>query len=977
MSESIENKLRRIFDLVIDAPVTERAVLLSRECGEDIELRQRVEAMIAGAEHECFLNAPTVHDEFLSQAEILERPGARIGPYKLLQLIGEGGFGSVFLAEQVKPVARRVALKIIKLGMDTRQVVARFEQERQALALMDHSHIARVFDAGSTETGRPFFVMELCSGQPITDYCDKHNLSIANRLELFTQVCRAVQHAHQKGLIHRDIKPSNVLVSTQDSEPHAKIIDFGIAKATASKLTEKTLFTEHKHLIGTPEYMSPEQAEGSLDIDTRTDVYSLGVLLYELLTGSTPFDSKSLRSAAYAEIQRIIREVDPPKPSTRLQQSSDTIGNVASQRNVEPKKLGTIVRGELDWIVMKALEKGRNRRYESANALGSDIERYLSGEAVSAAPPSRSYVFRKFVSRHKGPVSAGTAVTLALVLGAIAFAWQAQRARRARDQAIASQQAELQARTRAEAINHFVIDALQSSDPYQGGSKEVTISQAMDRAAQQLDQGAFKADPLIEAGLRFTIGSIFTNNAKFEQSEAQLTRAIAIQEATLGPENPELARTLRELAMLYREQKKFAQGQPFAERSLAIRQKVLGPGHLETAESFDELGTLEFSKGDFVVAETNLAKALQIREKWPGAEPRKFTGTLNNLANTKRALAKYAEAEPLFQRAIAVAKQQLGPDDPDLAATVNNLAEFYRTLGRLAEAEPLFAQSLEIYQRALGPEHPKVSDSLNNLAAIYAATSRLDQAESHYLSALAIREKVFGSDSADVAQILNNIADVYRLTGRVKEAQAAYQKMLEIYERVYGANADSVALACANLAITHMDLKQFDQAEPLLLRALKIREQVFDPGHPNIARACYNLAEMYRMSGRFAQAEPFYVRAVSIRKAVTPTHPDNGLFLSGLALTRHHLNQIEESRHDFKEAVTQMRRAVPDGSANFAMVLWRAGMEYLDGKPTAPDQALPHLQESVSMAEKFLKPDHPKLIMYRKALERCQAAMGK
>ncbi|MEO6595182.1 MAG: serine/threonine-protein kinase, partial [Planctomycetota bacterium] len=330
------------------------------------------------------------------------------------------------MAEQQTPVVRRVALKIIKLGMDTRQVVARFEQERQALALMDHPNIARVFDAGATALGRPYFVMELVRGDPIVAFCDKQQLTIDERLELFAQVCSAVQHAHGKGVIHRDLKPSNILVGTTDGRPQAKIIDFGIAKATVQKLTDKTLFTEHRQVIGTLQYMSPEQADGSLDIDTRTDVYALGVVLYELLTGTTPFDTKTLTAAIYGELQRLIREVDPPKPSTRLSQSTDTIARIAAQRRVGPKRLGSLVRGEIDWIVMKALDKDRLRRYQTATSLGDDVRRFLAGDAVLAVPPSSLYRLRKFVRRNKATVIAALAVAAALLLGLIGFAWQAQ-----------------------------------------------------------------------------------------------------------------------------------------------------------------------------------------------------------------------------------------------------------------------------------------------------------------------------------------------------------------------------------------------------------------------------------------------------------------------------------------------------------------------------------------------------------------------
>jgi serine/threonine protein kinase len=456
-------KLQEIFEHVIDLERSEREAYLARACGDDAALRTEIEALLRAHDGAAqFMASPTVGSLVeeaptshasappMASAVIREGPGTRIGPYKILQSIGEGGFGSVFMAEQERPVQRKVALKIIKLGMDTLQVVARFEQERQALAMMDHPNIARVLDAGATETGRPFFVMELVKGIPFVEYCDKNNLSIEDRLALFAQVCNAVQHAHTKGIIHRDIKPSNILVSTQDGRPHAKVIDFGIAKATASKLTEKTLFTEHRQLIGTPEYMSPEQAEGSLDIDTRTDVYSLGVLLYELLTGTTPFAGQELRSAAYAEIQRIIREVEPPKPSTRLEANSHTIASIAAQRHTAPKRLGTLVRGELDWIVMKALEKDRQRRYETASGLAMDINRYLSGEAVLAAPPSASYRLKKVIRRHKGPVAAGSAVAAALLIGVVAFAWQFKVASEQRDLAVQAGRAESEQRKEAD-----------------------------------------------------------------------------------------------------------------------------------------------------------------------------------------------------------------------------------------------------------------------------------------------------------------------------------------------------------------------------------------------------------------------------------------------------------------------------------------------------------------------------------------------
>ncbi|MCB9864519.1 MAG: protein kinase, partial [Phycisphaerales bacterium] len=489
--EPDRNKLRAIFDEVFQAPPEARPALLAERCADDDELRRRVEALIEIADSDDpFLANPTVaipriprdqervpllsssaddevplllssagdqapnaspasprqpnnaddHASTLAASPITETAGVRVGRYKLLQQIGEGGFGTVFMAEQERPVRRRVALKIIKLGMDTRQVVARFEAERQALALMDHPHIARVLDAGATDSGRPFFVMEYVVGDPITNFADAHKLDVRQRLDLFAQVCQAVQHAHTKGVIHRDLKPHNVLVSMSDGRPFAKVIDFGIAKATGARLTDKTFFTEHRQLIGTPEYMSPEQAEGSPDIDTRTDVYALGVLLYELLTGATPFDAKRLRSAAFAEMQRIIKEEEPPAPSVRLSRSLETLAETAAARQAEPDKLSGLVRGELDWIVMKALDKDRARRYESPNQLAADVMRHLAGEAVVAAPPGVGYRVRKFVRRNRGAVLTGAFVTLILICSTLVMAIFYRRAELAR-QGEASQRA--------------------------------------------------------------------------------------------------------------------------------------------------------------------------------------------------------------------------------------------------------------------------------------------------------------------------------------------------------------------------------------------------------------------------------------------------------------------------------------------------------------------------------------------------------
>ncbi len=933
------DRAREVIAEAMLRPAEQRAAFIERACAGDDTLLARVQSLMpamdeaAAAESLALTShapshtsAPTVFSA-RGPAGPSEGPGTVIGPYKILQLIGEGGFGSVFMAEQEKPVRRRVALKVIKLGMDTRQVVARFEQERQALAMMDHANIAKVLEAGATETGRPYFVMEFVQGDPITLYCDRNNLSIVERLRLFAQVCNAVQHAHQKGIIHRDIKPSNVLVSTQDGKPLVKVIDFGIAKATGARLTEMTLFTEHKTFIGTPEYMSPEQAEGSLDIDTRTDVYSLGVLLYELLTGATPFDGKELRSAAYGEMQRIIREVDPPKPSTRVSLGRDTIAKVAASRRLEPSSLGSAVRGELDWIVMKALEKDRRRRYETANGLAMDIQRYLNGEAIVAAPPSNAYRFRKFVRRHKGIALSGAAVAAALLIGLVGFAWQARVARDQRDRAVAAEAETARRAAQLKQVADFQARMLGQIDPTEAGqelSRDVLARYTAALAAASVPERERAGQ--VEAFER-QWGRVNATDAARELIDRTILKPAIETIDEEFKEQPAVDAQLRQtLAFLYQQLGLFDAALPLQTAALDTNRRVLGQEHPDTLSSINNTGMLLRAQGKLAEAEPYLKEALDKRRRVLGEEHPETLTSINNMGYLLDDQGRLAEAEPYYREALEKHRRVLGEDHPDTLICIDNLGMLLKAQGKLAEAEPFFRESEGKSRRVLGEEHPDTLIAINNMGLFLQAQGRLAEAEPYFRESLEKRRRVLGEEHPGTLNAINNMGFLLQGQGRFAEAEPYFRESLEKHRRVLGESHPNTLSAGNNMGTLLRNQGQFAAAEPYARGVLEGLRAVLGREHPNTLSATTNLGSLLELQGKLAEAEPYLREALETsERALGAEHPVTLNALGWMGTLRVDQDRLAEAEPCFREVLETRRRVLGDGHADTLLAVISMG----------------------------------------------------
>jgi serine/threonine protein kinase/tetratricopeptide (TPR) repeat protein len=777
------------------------------------------------------------------------------------------------MAEQEEPVRRRVALKVIKLGMDTKQVVARFEAERQALALMDHPNIAKVFDAGTIggpdsqlstfdyqlPQGRPYFVMELVRGVKITEFCDEHKLSTRERLSLFIQVCQAIQHAHQKGVIHRDIKPSNILVSVNDGVAVPKVIDFGIAKATQGRLTDQTLFTAFEQFIGTPAYMSPEQAlMTSLDVDTRTDTYSLGVLLYELLTGRTPFDAKELVAAGIEEMRRTIREVEPVRPSTKLTETlvaaaaarRGSLGGVGQAIGADSRRqlreLIALVRGDLDWIVMKCLEKDRGRRYETVNGLARDVERYLADEPVLARPPSQVYRFRKLVRRNKGAFAAVGALALMLILGVVASTWQAIRARHAereqerlRLQAVGEKKLAQSAAAKSQQVAAFLKDMLQGVGPSVALGRDTTmLKDILDRTTRRVSTDLTN-QPEVAVELYLTLAETYWDLGLYKEMAGAAREALRVARSGLGEENESVANSLTTLgyALKFLGMKNLAsleEAEKCSRQGLAMLRKLLGNDNLKVANALYRLGSVVAARGRLEEADSIGREVLGMYRRILGNECPEVAELLENMSVGLQQLGRRAEAETMNREALAMQRKLLSPDHPELAKSLFNLANVLYYEGKLDEAGADYREALGIWRKLQANDRMELADTLNNLGYILTQQGKLAEAEILEREAVAMSRRVFGDEHFEVARPLNNLATALHEQRKAAEAEAAFRELLALQRKLAETDPSALAWTLCRLAESLQQQARLEDAEATAREALAAYRKVVGDADPSL-----------------------------------------------------------------------------------------------------------------------------------------------
>jgi serine/threonine protein kinase len=865
------------------------------------------------------------------------------------------------MAEQQEPVHRKVALKIVKPGMDTKNVIARFEAERQALALMDHPNISQIFDGGATESGRPYFVMELVRGKKITDYCNEHSLTTEARLELFVQVCDAVQNAHQKGIIHRDIKPSNVLVTTTgEGRPLPKIIDFGIAKATTNqRLTDKTLFTTFQMLVGTLDYMSPEQAAiTGVDVDTRSDIYSMGVLLYELLTGTTPFDTRELLKAGLDHVRRVIQTDEPVCPSTRLRtMMASDLKQAGRCRQAEPPKLIRSVKGDLDWIVMKALEKDRTRRYQTSTGLAEDIQRYLASDTVSARPPSAFYKLQKVVLRNKLLFASIGIIVSLLITGLSVATWLLAGENRARHEAEADKKIAQTEAAKSHQVKQFLEEMLQGVGPNVALGRDTTIlheilDQAVARVGKELTN-----QPAVEAELRSVIGTLYYRTGQLQKAEEMQRTALAIRRKQSGLESPETAAALNELgltlmangklseaeqvnrealdirqrcfgndnadvatsqnnlAQVYSQNGKLKEGEALAREALATRQRLFGDDSLEVADSLRTLAVILGNKHQWGESEAIARQVLEMRRKKLGPEHPWVASALNDVAWAAGGNGKQKEAEALERESLAMRQRLLSPEHPDVAASLYLVGDRMRQQGNPQEAYSVLSAALSIQRKVLGEDHPATLHTLKSIGLTYKAESRWPEAETVFREVLAAWGKRVGNDDLRTVYTLRDLADALEGQGKWAEAESLHQEALIFWRKREVNGGSDTSYTLHKLALADSAQGKWSQAETLYREELALRRKLTGNDDPDTLFSLRNLGITLEYQGKWGEAESLHREELaSWRKQVGDDDPQTIYALEKLGSTLESEGKLPEAESGDREALALRRKKVGNDS---------------------------------------------------------------
>jgi tetratricopeptide (TPR) repeat protein len=782
--------------------------------------------------------------------------------FQLIEALGEGGMGQVWLAKQIAPVRRQVAVKLIKAGMYDESVVQRFRSERQSLAMMDHPAIAKVFEAGATSQGQPYFVMEYVPGLPITKYCDRQRLNVPARLELFIQACEGVQHAHQKAIIHRDLKPANILVVDLDGKPVPRIIDFGLAKATAPKLISESEFTQLGQFVGTPGYMSPEQADPyAEDIDTRTDVYSLGIVLYVLLTGYQPFDVKMGQRPPLDVLLRKLREEDPPSPSSKTGTDRESANAVAAARGSEPNQLVQQLRGDLDWIAMKALERDRAKRYGTPSELAADLRRHLNDEPVTARPASAVYRLRKYVRRHR--IAVGIAAGLIVLLTAFTTlqGLELRRTTQERDRANQERDRANRERDRAARITDFMTNMFKVSDPSEARGNSVTAREILDKASTEIGTGLAR-DAEVQAQMLHVMASTYLNLGIYTRAHDLSRRALDARASLLGAKDPNTLESMTQLGWILDREGHDAEAEKLERQALAEARRALGAEAPLTLESMDHLAVIEEDEGHYKEAESLARQAMESAARTLGPEHGLTLLITNHLAGTLWYQARYAEAEQQYRKLLEVDRRVLGPSHPQTLAAMTSLAETVAAQRRGAEAERLFREVMTLQQRVLGPEHQYTLLTMGNLAALLSLTGRLAEAEKLDRQVLSIRSATLGAEHPETLNSKLNLADVLLKEGHVQEAEKLQRETLAAQQRVLGAQNPDTLFSQANLAAILIRERRYDEARKMASNALEVQLRSLGPGHPDTLVSLRNLGIAMAHSHRYTEASGLFRNAI-------------------------------------------------------------------------------------------------------------------